>query len=108
MIPKIRLKFKGNEYNLEFSSRSIVEMERRGFKAYEIPEKAFSLLPDMFTGAFVANHPDTPQSVIDEIYTLIDDKAELLGVLAEMLTLAIDEYITELKKARNGLEWEKI
>lgn len=108
MVSRIKFKFKGEQYILEYSAQSITEMERRGFNAYEIPEKTFTLLPDLFAGAFVANHPAIPRNVIDEIYAQIDDKAELLDNLCEMYSVAIEQYISELKKARNGLKWEKI
>lgn len=108
MVSKIKFKVKGKEYVLEYTRNSIVEMERRGFNAFKIPEMTFTLLPDLFAGAFVANHPDAPRDFIDEIYEQFDDKGELLGALAEMYTAAIEAYIAELKKARNGLEWEKI
>lgn len=106
MVPKIRIKYKGKEYNLGFSSSSIQEMERRGFNICEIPQKFFTILPDLFTGSFIKNHPTVSQEVIDEIYTRIDDKSELLTALADMYTIAIEEYIAELKKC-NGLKWKK-
>lgn len=106
MVPKIRIKYKGKEYNLGFSSSSIQEMERRGFDVCKIPEKTLTLLPDLFTGSFIKNHPTVSQEVIDEIYARIDDKSELLTALADMYTIAIDEYIAELKKG-NGLKWKK-
>lgn len=106
MVPKIRIKFKGKEYNLGFSSSSIQEMERRGFNVCEIPEKTFTLLPDLFAGSFIKNHPTVAQEVIDEIYARIDDKTELLTALADMYTIAVEEYLAELKKV-NGLKWKK-
>ena len=106
MVPKIRIKYKGKEYNLGFSSSSIQEMERRGFDVCEIPKKIFTILPDLFTGSFIKNHPTVSQEVIDEIYARIDDKSELLTALADLYTIAVEEYIAELKKG-NGLKWKK-
>lgn len=106
MVSKIKFKFKGKKYILEYTRHSICEMERRGFDVTAIPEKTFTLLPDMFAGAFLANHPEVSQDVVDEIYTQFDSKGELLNALAEMYSLAIEDYINELKKVRHGVKWE--
>lgn len=106
MVPKIRIKYKGVKYNLGFSSRSIQEMERRGFHICEVPEKTLTLLPDLFAGSFIKNHPTVSPEVVDEIYTRIDDKSELLGALVDLYTIAVNEYIAELEKG-NGLKWKK-
>ena len=107
MVSKIRFKFKGKKYTLEYTRNSIMEMERRGFDVMAIPEKTFTLLPDMFAGAFLANHPDVSKAVVDEIYIQFDNKTGLLDALAGMYSLAIEDYLSELTKVRHGVKWEK-
>lgn len=107
MVSKIKFKFKGKKYILEYTRHSICEMERRGFDVTAIPEKTFTLLPDMFAGAFLANHPEVRRGVVDEIYTQFENKAELLDALAGMYSLAIEDYLNELTKVRHGVKWEK-
>lgn len=107
MVSKIKFKFKGKKYILEYTRHSIMEMERRGFDAMAIPEKTFTLLPDMFAGAFLANHPEVPRTVVDEIYEQFENKAELLDSLAWMYSNAIESYLNELTKVRHGVKWEK-
>ena len=82
-------------------------MERKGFKVAEVMDKPISLLPEMFAGAFIANHRFTSRKLIDEMFSKFDDKAELLSALAEMYSLVIDDFVAELERAKNGLAWER-
>lgn len=108
MTTKIKFTYGGKQYILEFTKNSVKEMERRGFVASEVLEKPLTVLPDMFAGAFIANHRFTKRKVIDEIFSQIDDKAELLDSLAEMYSLVIDEFVDELEKRNKNLSWERI
>lgn len=107
MKPKISFVYKGKKYVLEFTRSSVKEMERRGFVAAEVLEKPMLLLPDLFAGAFIANHRFTSRKLIDEIFSQFDNKGDLLNVLCEGYALVIDEFVEELEKANNGLAWER-
>lgn len=107
MNNKITFTHEGKNYILEFTKNSVKEMEMRGFIASEVIEKPLTVLPSMFAGAFIANHRFTKRKVIDEIFSKIDDKAELINSLAEMYSLVIDEFVDELEKAHNGLSWKR-
>ena len=108
MANKITFNYGGKEYVLEFTRKSVEEMERRGFVASEVLEKPLTVLPSMFAGAFIANHRFTKKKVIDEIYSKINDKEGLINTLAEMYSLVIDEFVDELEKEDNGLDWKRI
>lgn len=107
MTRKIHFVYKGKKYDLEYTRSSIKEMERKGFKVAEVMDKPISLLPEMFAGAFIANHRFTSRKLIDEMFSKFDDKAELLSALAEMYSLVIDDFVAELERAKNGLAWER-
>lgn len=107
MTRKIHFVYKGKKYDLEYTRSSIKEMERKGFVVSEVLDKPMSLLPDLFAGAFIANHRFTSRKLIDEMFSKFDDKGELLGALAEMYALIIDDFIAELEKEKNGLAWER-
>lgn len=107
MTRRISFVYKDKKYVLEYTKSSIKEMERRGFVIEEVLKKPLSMLPDMFAGAFIANHRFTRRKEIDEIYEQFDNKDELVNALAEMYSLVIDEFIEELEKAGNGLKWER-
>lgn len=107
MTEKIKFKYGGKEYVLEFTRQSVEEMERRGFVAEEVLTKPLTVLPNLFAGAFIANHRFTKRKVINEIFEQIDDKGGLLDALAEMYSLVIDEFTDELEKKNKNLTWER-
>lgn len=107
MTEKIKFKYGGKEYVLEFTRQSVEEMERRGFVAEEVLTKPLTVLPTLFAGAFIANHRFTKRKVINEIFEQIDDKGGLLDALAEMYSLVIDEFTEELEKKNKNLTWER-
>lgn len=57
MTSKIKFVYNEKPYVLEFTRNSVKEMERRGFDAAKVLEKPMLLLPDLFSGAFIAHHP---------------------------------------------------
>ena len=107
MTEKIKFKYGGKEYVLEFTRQSVEEMERRGFVVEEVLTKPLTVLPNLFAGAFIANHRFTKRKVINEIFNHIDDKGGLLDALAEMYSLVIDEFTDELEKKNKNLTWER-
>ena len=76
--------YKGNDYTLEFTRRTIQQMERSGFVASDIDNKPMTTLPALFAGAFLAHHRFEKREVIDDIYAHMPNKEELIGKLAEM------------------------
>lgn len=106
MKNKITFTYGGKDYVLEFTRKSVEEMERRGFVAEDFLSKPMTMLPTMFAGAFIAHHRLTKRKLIDEIFATIDNKTELINTLAEMYSLVINEYIDELEKVDNGLPWK--
>ena len=107
MTRRISFVYKDKKYVLEYTRSSIKEMERRGFVIEEVLKKPLSMLPDMFAGAFIANHRFIRRKEIDEIYEQFDNKDELVNTLAEMYNLVLEEFIEELEKTGNGLKWER-
>lgn len=104
---RIRFVYKNKQYVLEFTRNSVMEMERKGFDATQVVAKPMSTLPDLFAGAFIANHSSTRKKLIDEIYSHFDDKGELLSALCEMYRIVLEEFADELEKSGNGVSWER-
>lgn len=103
MAKHIMLEHEGEVYTLEFTRKSIETMERRGFKIQDVTERPMTVLPDLFSGAFIANHTGVKRKIIDDIFERIDNKQDLIGKLAEMyneplLTLIDGENVTENQK----------
>lgn len=107
MTKKINFVYNGKNYCLEFTRSSVKMMEKRGFVVGDVLSKPISMLPELFAGAFLANHPFTRRKEIDEIYDKFDDKGELVNALAEMYSLVIDDFANELETSGNGLKWER-
>ena len=56
MAKQLIFTYEGKEYTLEFTRRTVTEMERKGFSASAITEKPMTTLPALFAGAFLAHH----------------------------------------------------
>ena len=108
MANKITFTYGGKVYVLEYTRKSVEEMERRGFVAEDVLTKPLTVLPELFAGAFNANHRFTKRKLINEIFSKIDDKAGLVNSLAEMYSLVIDEFVDELEKNNSDVTWKRI
>lgn len=107
MAKQIRFEYKGQEYILEFTRKSIEMMERQGFVASDIVEKPMTTLPALFAGAFLAHHRNVKKELIDEIFSKMTDKEELIRKLAEMYNEPIMALMDEPNPNDEGnVKWE--
>lgn len=97
--------YKGNDYTLEFTRRTIQQMERSGFVASDIDNKPMTTLPALFAGAFLAHHRFEKREVIDDIYAHMPNKEELIGKLAEMYNEPIMSLMEEPEDKSGNVEW---
>lgn len=105
MAKQLRFNYEGKEYVLEFTRRSVEQMERSGFQASDIQDKPMTTLPALFSGAFLANHRYVRQDIIDQIYAKLTNKQELIGKLAEMYSEPIRALLEEPEEAAGNVEW---
>ena len=56
MAKQIIFTYEDKEYTLEYTRRTVKQMEDEGFVAREIDSKPMTLLPALFAGAFKAHH----------------------------------------------------
>jgi len=104
---QIRFEYKGQEYILEFTRKSIEMMERQGFVASDIVEKPMTTLPALFAGAFLAHHRNVKKELIDEIFSKMTNKEELIRKLAEMYNEPIMALMDEPGPNDEGnVKWE--
>lgn len=107
MAKQIVFTYEDKEYTLEFTRRTVKQMEDEGFVAQDIDRKPMTLLPALFAGAFKAHHRFVKQDVIDKIYAGMPHKDELIGKLAEMYNDPIVTLIKEPdEKAVKNVSWE--
>lgn len=105
MAKQIIFNYEGKDYTLEFTRRTIKQMEDEGFVARQIDDRPMTLLPALFAGAFKAHHRFVKQDVIDKIYAAMPNKEELIGKLAEMYNEPILSLMDEPEEAAGNVEW---
>ena len=106
MAKQIRFEYDGKEYTLEFTRKSIETMERQGFIASDIADKPMTTLPALFAGAFFAHHRYVKKELVDEIYSKMTNKQDLLSKLAEMYNEPIQALMEEPEDAEGNVKWE--
>lgn len=83
-MSKIVLNYDNKEYELEYNRQSVKMMESQGFVLDEITSKPMTMIPLLFSGAFIKNCKGTKRAVIDTIFDSIGDKTGLMQALMEM------------------------
>ena len=83
-MSKIVLTHENKEYELEYNRQSVKLMESQGFVLEEITAKPVTMIPMLFSGAFLKNCKGIKRTLIDEIYEGIGNKSALMEALIEM------------------------
>ena len=105
MAKQIIFSYEGKDYTLEFTRRTIKQMEDEGFVARNIDDKPMTLLPALFAGAFKAHHRFVKQDVIDEIYAHMPNKDKLIEKLADMYNEPIMSLMEAPDDAAKNVDW---
>ncbi len=107
MAKQLTFTYEDRDYTLEFTRRTVAEMERKGFIASDITEKPMTTLPAMSRGESPLLHPSffVKQDVINDIYSKLTHKEELIGKLAEMYNEPILSLVEEPEKDEGNLDW---
>ncbi len=105
MAKQLKFTFEGKEYVLEFTRRTVTEMEKKGFIAAEVEQKPMSTLPALFEGAFLAHHRFVKKDVIDNIFAHMTNKGDLIGKLAEMYNEPIMALVEEPEENEGNVSW---
>lgn len=105
MSKQLKFEYKGTEYTLEYTRRTVEQMEREGFVAEDIKTKPMIMLPTLFAGAFKAHHKFVKPEVIDDIFSKMTNKGDLIGRLAEMYNEPILALVDEPDESSENLTW---
>lgn len=105
MAKQLTFTYDGKDYTLEFTRRTVAEMEKKGFIASDITDKPMTTLPALFAGAFLAHHRFVKGDIINDIYSKLTKKEDLIGKLAEMYNEPILALVEEPEKAEGNLDW---
>ena len=105
MSKQLNFEYNGTKYTLEYTRRTVEQMEREGFVAEDIKSKPVTMLPTLFAGAFKAHHKFVKREVIDEIFSKMTNKGDLIGRLAEMYNEPIMALVDEPDASSENLTW---
>ena len=105
MNKQLKFTYQDKDYCLEFTRKSVESMERNGFVASDINDKPMTVLPALFKGAFLANHRFIKAEVIEEIYSKMTNKTELIGKLSEMYNEPIAALVEEPEESEGNVNW---
>jgi len=105
MAKQLKFTYNDKDYTLEFTRRTVSEMEKKGFIAAEVENKPMTTLPALFEGAFLAHHRFEKKEVIDAIFAKMTNKDELIGKLAEMYNEPIMALVEEPTEAEGNVSW---
>ncbi|MDR0821699.1 MAG: DUF5055 domain-containing protein [Oscillospiraceae bacterium] len=105
MAKQLSFNFEDKEYTLEFTRRTVTEMEKKGFVASDITDKPMTTLPALFAGAFLAHHRFVKEDVINDIYSKLTKKEDLIGKLAEMYNEPIMALVQEPEEDKGNVNW---
>lgn len=90
------------EYKLEYNRKAVADIEAMGFNVSEVTSKMATMLPLMFRGAFLKNHPSTKREEIEEIYGNIGNKSELVAELSSRITECYQSLIEDNEATDEG------
>lgn len=105
MAKQIIFEYGGTDYTLEFTRKSIETMERQGFVIGDIVDKPMLTLPALFAGAFLAHHRFVKRKEIDEIYSKMTNREDLLQKLAEMYNEPLEALMEEPEENEGNVTW---
>lgn len=105
MNKQLRFTYQDKEYCLEYTRKTVEMMEKKGFIASDIESKPMTILPTLFAGAFLANHRFVKPEIVDEIFSKMTNKQELIGKLAEMYNEPIMALLNEPDESEGNLDW---
>lgn len=103
----INFSYDGRDYTLEFTRKTVKQMEDKGFVAARFVDAPMTVLPDLFAGAFLANHRFVKREVIDEIFDKMTDKQMLIDTLSKMYNEPLEALMADGDNEGNGIVWTK-
>ena len=105
MSKQLKFTYQDKEYCLEFTRKSIEMMERNGFIASDVHTKPMTILPALFEGAFLANHRFIKKEVVNEIFSKMTNKTDLISKLTEMYNEPIMALVDEPGENEGNVDW---
>lgn len=102
MAKQIIFDYEGKTFTLEYTRRTVELMEGQGFVLNKVDDIPITVIPALFAGSFLAHHRYLKRDKIDEIYSRMPDKPELVKTLAEMYMEPISALMDEPEESDEG------
>lgn len=106
MAKQMKLTHEGKEYTLEFTRKTVEQMEKAGFEIGEVSTKPVSTLPKLFEGAFLAHERWARTDIINKIYESIPNKEDFMTKLVEMYAEPVEALFDEPEESEKNAQWE--
>lgn len=104
MSKTITFEYNNNNYTLEFTRKTVSQVEKMGFDYNTIYTKPVTAITILFRGAFLAHHATIPMEQIEKILEDFDKEA-LLDTLAEMYIETVNTLFDKEKNSKNSIKW---
>ena len=102
MNTKINLTWNGEKYTLEYNRATVRLLEQSGFVLDEFLKKPMTNIELVFAGAFLKNHKNLSQNIIDDIFEKLPKKTELMVTLQKMIQETYDSLLEEPNEGDEG------
>lgn len=96
----IKLKYEGQEYQLEFDRASVELLEKMGFSLQSFTDNIATMQPLLFRAAFFKHHRFVKNLDYEKMWDSVKQKRKLIDALTNMVaetyqTLMVDEEVEE-------------
>lgn len=98
----------GKEYSLSFNLRTIKQMSDNGFNINTAADNYIVAIPQLFAGAFLRFHRTVPHNKIDEIWSHLENKDEIVRALVELYQEPVEEWFGEPDEEAKKAKWEVV
>ena len=106
MNKTITFEYNNVNYTLEYTRKTVSQIERMGFDYNMINTKPVTAITMLFRGAFLAHHSTIPVEQIDKILEEFD-KSDLLSTLGDMYIETVNSLFEEKENnSKNSIKWK--
>lgn len=107
-MKSIKINYDGIDYTLEYTRKSVEEMENAGFVLSEVSKRPATNFPVLFEGAFLAHHryATRTQGLMDKMYDSLPNKQELMKKLIQMYGETVESLFDEPEPSEKNASWE--
>lgn len=106
-MSKINFTYEDQQFTLEFSRRTVQQMEKAGFSLDGVANQPATYIPMLFQGAFLMHHQRTKEATINAIFNCIEEKDELMSALIDMYREPLETMFDDPEDEGKKVSWKK-